>query len=247
MDCAHFSDQGGMAQIYKGVFRPDVDPRELALYTPADAACYLGINPQTLSNWLWGRTYQVVGGDKWFEPVVRAADPDNKLLSFFNLAELHVLAATRYKHKISFRAVRRAVETIQKRYPSDHPLISKEFMTNGSDLFVQTLEEDENISTPEQTNFKEIMDLFLRHVVADPDELVNKVFPLIEGQPDDKVISITYGISSSQPAIEGHGVPVWLINDRYNAGEEPESIAADFDLPVAKINRALEYFGKKAA
>jgi uncharacterized protein (DUF433 family) len=242
-----FLDQGGMAQIYKGVFRSNVDPRELALYTPSDAAHYLGINPQTLANWLWGRTYPVIGGEKRFEPVIQVADTDNKLLSFFNLAELHVLAATRFKHRIGFPAVKRAVETVQRRYPSPHPLISKDFLTNGSDLFVQSVEEDENLSTPEQSNFKDIMDLFLRHVVADPDEMVNKVFPLIQGQPDDKVISITYGISSSQPAIEGHGVPVWLINDRFNAGEEPESIAADFELPLAKINRALEYFGTKAA
>ena len=237
----------GMAQVYKGVFRSDVDPRELALYAPSDAAHYLGLNPQTLANWLWGRTYPVIGGEKRFEPVIQVADPELKLLSFFNLAELHVLAATRFKHKIGFPAVKRAVETIQKRYPSPHPLISKDFLTNGSDLFVQSVEEDENLSTPEQSNFKNIMDLFLRHVVADPNEVVNKVFPLIQGQPDDKIISITYGISSSQPAIEGHGVPVWLINDRYNAGEEPESIATDFGLPVAKINRALEYIGTKAA
>jgi uncharacterized protein (DUF433 family) len=242
------SDNGSyMAKVSQGKFRADVDPRELALYTPADAAEFLGINPQTLSNWLWGRTYPVIGGEKQFDPVIEVADPDNKLLSFFNLAELHVLASARYKHKIAFPAVRRAVETIQQRYPSAHPLISKEFLTNGSDLFVQSVAENENLSTPEQTNFKEIMDLFLRHVVADPHELVNKVFPLIAGQPDDKVISITYGISSSQPAIDGHGVPVWLINDRYNAGEDPESIAADFDLPVTKITRALEYVGTKAA
>jgi len=80
-----------MAQIYKGVFHPNIDPRELALYTPADAACYLGINPQTLSNWLWERIYPVIGGEKRFEPVIQVADPENKLLSFFNLAELHVL------------------------------------------------------------------------------------------------------------------------------------------------------------
>jgi len=91
MICACLSDQGGMAQIYKGVFHPNIDPRELALYTPADAACYLGINPQTLSNWLWERIYPVIGGEKRFEPVIQVADPENKLLSFFNLAELHVL------------------------------------------------------------------------------------------------------------------------------------------------------------
>jgi len=236
-----------MAQLYKGEYKADVDPRELALYTPADAACYLGINPQTLSNWLWGRTYSTIGGEKFFAPVVEPADPENKLLSFFNLAELHVLGAARYKHKIGFPAIRRAMDTIQQRYPSDHPLISREFKTNGIDLFVQKITEDENLSNPEQMNFKVIMDTFLEHVILDKDELAKKVFPLIEGQPDDKIISITYGISSSQPVIDGFGVPVWLIHDRYSGGESVAALAEDFDIPIPKIERAINYFERRAA
>jgi len=98
-----------------------------------------------------------------------------------------------------------------------------------------------------QLNFKSIMDMFLEHVIADEDNLISKIFPLIAGQPDDKIISITYGISSSQPAIDGFGVPVWLIHDRFMAGEEPDSIAEDFNIPVPRIQRALEYFEQRAA
>jgi hypothetical protein len=89
-----------MAQVYKGQYRTGVDPRELALYTPADAASYLDINPQTLSNWIWGRTYTTTQGERFFDPLIEAADSENKLLSFYNLTELHVLAATRCDHKI---------------------------------------------------------------------------------------------------------------------------------------------------
>jgi len=46
MDSVCFASEHDMAQILKGRFRPDVDPRELALYTPADAAYYLGIHPK---------------------------------------------------------------------------------------------------------------------------------------------------------------------------------------------------------
>src|SRR5689334_10244561 len=97
------SDRMTMKQLSKGRYRKDVDPRDLALYTPTDAAYYLGINPQTLSTWLWGRTYPTMEGEKLFEPLITPADKDNKLLSFFNLAELHVLAATRYTHNVSIK------------------------------------------------------------------------------------------------------------------------------------------------
>lgn len=233
-------------QLSKGQFTVGVDPREQALYTPADAACYLDIHPVTLSTWLWGRKYPTVTeGEKFFAPLIKVADPENELLSFFNLAEIHVLAATRYTHHVSMKAVRSAMDTIQKKFPSAHPLISRDFKTNGIDLFVQSLDETANLSKPWQLNFKNIMDMFLAHVVEDEHDLVKKIFPLIAGQPDDRIISITYGISSSQPVIDGAGVPAWLVHRRYKDGEEPLSIADDFDVPLNKIQRAIDYFEQR--
>ena len=95
---------------------------DLAMYTPDDAACYLGIHPKTLSTWLWGRTYHTTSGEAFFKPLISPADPDNKLLSFFNLAELHVLAATRYTHKVPLHSVRAAVSSIESVISHPHPL-----------------------------------------------------------------------------------------------------------------------------
>jgi len=247
MDTVCERGERNMAQLVKGEYRADVDARELALYTPTDAACYLDINPQTLATWLWGRSYPTTMGERFFAPLIEPADPDNKLLSFFNLAELHVLAATRYTHHVNMKSVRAAMDTVVERYTSHHPLLSIDFKTNGKDLFAQRVDENENLSTPGQLNFKPIMDLFLEHVVRDEHDLVKKIFPLIAGQPDDRIISITYGISSSQPVIDGAGVPAWLIHSRYEGGEEMEAIADDFDLPVSKIKRAIDYFEQRAS
>lgn len=247
MDTVCERQERDMAQLVKGQYRADIDARELALYTPADAACYLDINPQTLSTWLWGRSYPTTMGERFFPPLIEPADPENKLLSFFNLAELHVLAATRYKHHVSMKSVRAAMDTVMEKYPSHHPLLSIDFKTNGKDMFAQRVDENENLSTPGQLNFKPIMDLFLEHVVRDEHDLVKKIFPLIAGQPDDRIISITYGISSSQPVIDGSGVPAWLVHSRYEGGEDMDSIADDFDLAVAKIRRAIDYFEQRAA
>lgn len=237
-----------MAQILKARFRRDVDSRELPLYTPADAAYYLGIHPRTLGTWIHGRSYPTIGGDQFFSPVIDMADQENGLLSYFNLAELHVLAATRYQHHVGFPAIRAAVMTISKKFPDEkHPLISEEFKTNGVDLFLQTVRENENLSRPQQLNFKTIMDEFLRNVIPDDEKMVWKIYPLIAGQPDDHIISITYGISSSQPAIDRRGVPVWLIYDRFKAGESVDELAEDFELPAQSVQRAITYSDRLAA
>ncbi|MFI5109154.1 MAG: DUF433 domain-containing protein [Terriglobales bacterium] len=218
-----------------------MDERELAIYTPADAARYLGIHPSTLATWIHGRNYKTAADVRFFAPVINIADPDNRLLSFFNLAEAHVLAAFRYEHRVKFPAIRKALDTVAARYPSKHPLISRDFFTNGKDLFFKTAIENENLSTPEQTNLREIMTAFLVHVGRDKDKLAERIFPIIKGQPQDKVISIVHGVASGAPIIDGTGVPVWIIHGRKERGESPISIAKDFGIPVAKVKRAIEY------
>lgn len=231
-----------MYRLRAAEYRADVDPRELAVYTPADAAHFLGIPVMTLSNWLYGR------GN--FLPIIQPADPGNRLLSFYNLAEAHVLASTRYQHKVSFSAIRAAIETLRKKYPSPHPLISKDFFTTGKDLFIKTVDENENLSTPGQMNLKPIMDLFLVHIGRDKNKLAERVYPVIKGQPNDKAVTIINGVASGQPILSEYGVPVFVIYGRYNAGESEKSIAKDFGIPEIKVKRAIEYaksIEKKAA
>jgi uncharacterized protein (DUF433 family) len=49
------------------------------------------------------------------------------------------------------------------------------------------------------------------------------------------------GVSSGRPIIEGTGVPVWTVFNRFNLGEALESIAEDFEIPNEKVRRAIEY------
>jgi uncharacterized protein (DUF433 family) len=226
---------------------PDVDPRELAIYTPADAAVFLGIKPPTLASWIYGRSYPKKDGVGFFAPLIKPADPENRLLSFFNLAEAHVLAATRYEHEVSIKSVRRALETLSNKYPSEHPLISRDFFTNGEDLFIKTMNENENLSHPGQLNMKKIMDKFLAHIGRDKYKIVDRVFPIIKGLPQDKVIGIIHGVASGQPVLAESRVPVWIIHGRHSSGEKRVSIAKDFGISVDKVQRAIDYVEKRAA
>jgi uncharacterized protein (DUF433 family) len=94
-------------------------------------------------------------------------------------------------------------------------------------------------------NLKTIMDTFLKHIKRDRRGQIERIYPVIKGQPDDEVITIIPGVSSGQPVIEGRGVPVFVVYGRHKAGEKTKSIARDFGISEAKVQRAIDYVDKR--
>jgi uncharacterized protein (DUF433 family) len=236
-----------MDKLLEAQYRAGVDSREQPLYTPTEAAYYLGINAQTLGTWFFGRSYKTKEGTQLWPAVFTPADPDLRLLSFYNLAEAHVLAATRYDHKVPFWAVRQAITRVIDTYPhaADHPLLADDFFTNGKLLFVKTINEIVNLSSQQLP--LEIMEAFLIRVLRDSIGKTYKIYPLRKGEPDDRVISIAAGVSASRPIIDSASIPVSAIWRRFNAGEDVQFIAQDFELEVAQVERAINYVERRAA
>jgi uncharacterized protein (DUF433 family) len=219
------------------------DKWDVPIYTYAEAAYYLGIHRGTLRTWVIGRTVPLrTGQSRWIDPVVKAADAHNGLLSFYNLAEAHILAATRYKHFVPLRNVRTAIGYLEKISPSPHPLLSREFYTDGFDLFIKGLTETENLSRQGQLGFKPILDLFLHRIEFDEKFRPKKVWPLVKGQSEsEKIVSMVFGVSAGRPTVDGTGVPVMMLWQRNQAGESEEELADDYDIDVAKVKKAIEY------
>lgn len=218
------------------------DKREVPIYTYADAAYYLGIKVATLRSWVIGRSYRTSAGPRFFEPLIKAADARNGFLSFDNLAEAHILAATRYKHHVPLPNVRNAIVHLQKAYPSQRPLLSKEFYTDGLDLFIKNMTDTENISKQGQLGLKPVLDLFLHRIEFDEEFRPKKVWPLVKGLSEsDKVISMVFGVSAGRPTVDGTGVPVAMIWQRHKAGEDIEDLADDYEIDVPRVMKAIEY------
>ena len=114
------------------------DRREVPRYTIAEVALYLGLRPRTLHTWFFGRAYAAKGTKEFWSPLATPAErnPRGPALSFYNLAEAHVLAATGQGFSISVKAIRHAIDTLLRLYPSEHPLISRYFETDGPDVFI---------------------------------------------------------------------------------------------------------------
>ena len=76
--------------------------------------------------------------------VIVPADREAALFSFYNLSEAHILSVTTRVHKLKLKRVRYAMKELQALALSNqrHPLLSREFYTDGRDLFVKTIEKE---------------------------------------------------------------------------------------------------------
>src|SRR5262249_35173501 len=138
------------------------NPAEMPAYLLAEAAHYLRLPTTTVRSWAIGRDYPTGTGVSIFDPVIAAADPSAGLLSFLNLAELHVLSSIRRVHKVKLKAVRQAIKYLRKKFHSKYPLIEKQMLTDGKDLLIEQYGELVNISEQGQMEMKAILITFLK-------------------------------------------------------------------------------------
>jgi uncharacterized protein (DUF433 family) len=234
-----------VARIPFSVMRPGVDHRDLPVYSLAEAASFLDIPTSTLRWWVFGGTTGI--SHHWNAPLIERPAGSDDLISFNNLAELHILSVTTKRHNVKLKAIRHAVEHIKNEFPSPHPLLSEAFYTNGQDLFLKTIEQTINVSRHGQLALKPILDLYLERIIRDEQFMPIKIYPITRGQKTERVVSIVPTVSSGRPIIDGYGVPVSSIWGRYRAGDSPDFLANDYEIPLDRIKGAISYVEYYAA
>ncbi|MEB3175165.1 MAG: DUF433 domain-containing protein [Cyanobacteriota bacterium] len=212
-------------------------------YTVADASRYLHIPIATLNSWLKGRPYTTASGKKEFAPLIDRPSPHLSQLSFVNLVEAHVLRVIRKEHKISLENVRVALDYVSDQLGTKHPLIRKEFRTDGINLFLDHLGNLINASQKGQLAIKNILDNLLTRVEWDEQNIVNKLFPYIDKniKEEPKIITISPVISFGKPTITGTGIPTSVIADLYRAGDSYDKIADEYDFDPGIIAKVIQF------
>lgn len=213
------------------------DRREMPAYTVAEAAHYLSVPAATVRYWSVGRDD--------YEPLITVPHSSPTLVSFLNLAELHVLAAIRRQHKVKMPSIRRAIRYLSKHAPTridnQHPLISRELETDGLDLFVEQYGQLTNISREGQTAIRELIKAALRRIDRDPNGIPVKLYPYTRPGTKDAptLVVIDPRLSAGRPVIAGTGLATQIIAERYKLGESISDLAYDYERPNAEIEEAI--------
>ncbi len=219
--------------------KPDL--RDMPAYGINEAAHYLGIPKATLRSWVLGRPYPTATGRRFFKPIIDLPDKEQRLLSFVNLVEAHVLDAIRRAHGVALWRVRKALEYLKKELASKHPLAEQEFVTDRVDLFVEMFGQLVNISREGQLVIKDLIKAHLKRVERDTSGLPIRLYPFTrERKPDEpKIIVIDPQISFGRPVLAGTGIATTIIAQRYKAGESIEELAEDYGRSRSEIEEAI--------
>lgn len=224
------------------------DLRGLPTYTISEVAHYLAVPPPTIRYWSVGRGP--------YEPLIELPEcspTGPTLLSFFNLVELHVLAAIRRKHGVAMPKVRKAIKYLIRTAPSSidqrHPLISYEMETDGLDLFIERYGQLINISQAGQLAMRELIATALHRIDRDSHKVPIRLFPFTrtEMRNAPEMVVIDPRLSAGRPVIAGTGLTTQIIAERYKAGESVSQLAKDYGRDESEIQEALRCEIKLAA
>lgn len=209
------------------------DPRELPAYGPGEVAHYLNIPLSTVRYWSLGRD--------GIESLIEPARKHPLVLSFDNLVELHVLGAIRRKHLVSMPNVRRALDFVQRALGLEHPLASRQFQTDGVDLFVEQYGQLINASQQGQMEIREVVDAALIRVEWDHAGQPIRLFPYTRMEPaaSDDLIMIDPSVSGGRAVIRNTRIAVEVIAERYKAGESIRELAEDYGRETDEIEEAI--------
>jgi uncharacterized protein (DUF433 family) len=240
---SYWKEEGGMTQATTDLRKSwqSDDPRDIPAYSVADASHYLNIPAATMRSWVKGQEYSVAGGRKRrFRHVIEPPQGQASLLSFYNLAEAHVLRFLREYHRIPLRTVRAALDYVQKEFGSDRPLIQQEFRTDGVALFVERLGKLVEVSAGGQQVMRKVLEEHLDRIEWE-DALASRLYPFTRQNAANapKTVMIDPRFAFGRTVLVASRVATAVVADRYKAGESIDSLAKDYGCPRLEIEEGI--------
>jgi uncharacterized protein (DUF433 family) len=216
------------------------DPREMPAYSIPQVAHYLRIPVSTIDYWVKGYRNKVKDGHSNLKPVINLPDNTKHLLSFYNLAEAHILRAIRTRHNIKLPRIRAAIDFVAEKFGTVHPLVSQQFKTDGVSLFIEHLGEVIEASGSGQRMMRDLMAHLERLDFAD--NVVARLYPFtrsVDEAASPRSVFIDPRYAFGRPVLSSIFVPTGAIAERYKAGDSIIELAKDYECDRLDIEEAI--------
>jgi DNA-binding transcriptional MerR regulator/uncharacterized protein (DUF433 family) len=227
-----------------------------ALYTPTEAARYLGVPSQTLRNWVRGGTVPHPDRpDTLFRAVVAsvAAPRGHAAIPFVGLAEAYTLRALR-EAGVPLQRIRPALDALTSEFGIEHALASQRLYTDGAEVlfdYAETTSDDNAaeavrelvVARHGQRVFADVVQDYLRRVTFEAGYA--QVLPL-PGYTEAKVV-VDAGRGFGQPIFLHGGARLEDVMDLFDAGEPLNVVAEEFGVPEPELEEALRVALRRVA
>jgi uncharacterized protein (DUF433 family) len=219
-----------------------LDPLRTPIYTPGDAALYLGLKARTIRRWLFGYTANRDPVRVVYEPVVRGLEGrQEKAVTFLEFVELWFLQEFLNKGA-TFHEIRSAYMAERRERGIENPFAhaSEWYVLGGRILKVHEFKQAEVTIQP-STNQLWLTDIVKDvgdKIEFDPGGWAQRWFPL--GKKRHVVTDPKHGFGA--PTIRDSGILTANLYDLYIAeGKDVHSTAAWFELKPEEVRDAIEY------
>ena len=201
----------------------------LPAYTYADAARYTRVPAQTIRNWFTG----AYSPGHRMHPVM--ARPDDRGLSYLQLADVAFVAAMRQR-SIKLAVIRAAYDHVKNTLGVDYPFVQVEFITEGTDLLIDAAGNPDIVmsaSRPGQMAWRVAVETYQNQF-----DYEGQLFLIWHPRGRLRQVTVDPRIFFGRPTVQGTGIPTEAIASRLMAGEDPASVAEDFNLTPQQVEDA---------
>jgi uncharacterized protein (DUF433 family) len=215
------------------------------LYTLTEAARYLGVRPETFATWAEGYERRFPERPVVKKGPIVTAFPGRRgspRVPFVGLSEAMVLAAFR-RCGLPMQRIRPAVRILEEQIGLEHALASQKLYSDGAEIlydFAERYDEDDIASLvvirSGQRVFRQVVDNYLQRITYDDGGWARRLILPITERP---IVSIDPWRGDGQPLFLHGGAPLDNVLARVRAGEPPEAVAADFEVPAEDVQEAL--------
>jgi uncharacterized protein (DUF433 family) len=164
-------------------------------------------------------------------------------LNFLQLVEAYAIQTLRSRHRLSTRAIRKALRWLRDKTGYPYPLAVRElgFETDKRSLFVDYLGSFTDATKQGQVAWHGILEAFLERVDYAPDQIASRFYPFTRGYRIDspRLVIVDPRFNFGRPCLASRAVSTAIIAQRNKAGESREELARDYRCAPEEIDEAI--------
>jgi uncharacterized protein (DUF433 family) len=209
------------------------------IYTPTLAARYLRLPVTTVRWWTLGNGAHL--------PAIRIADPDEQLLSFRNVTEVHVLSAVMCQDRdhIPMSILRTVVTLAQEELHSEHPLSEPGMLGDGKEFFAKRFGQLMNVSRHGQAAITALLGAYLDRIGRDERGAPTRLLVFTRARPEGpRHVMIDPAVQAGQPCITGSTIRVEAVADGFREGRSVTELARAHGHTGEEIEEAIRYWSE---
>jgi uncharacterized protein (DUF433 family) len=147
----------------------------------------------------------------------------------------------RIRHEVPLQRIRRALNFLKNSLPTPHPLLDRDFSTNGLDLFFEHDGDLINASRSGQRAIRQVVHLYLSRIDWQNSHLSFFPFVQYETESEPKLIEMRPTIAFGRPVLAGTGIAAEVVAGRFRSRESTDALAEEYGVPAAVIEEAVRW------